>query len=172
LPEELVWITSFELEPSKENKGDEAASSTAPPAPPTAGGKTQAPKQQTVRLLLKGFYMENQKGAEVVDAFGKALKEQSELVSEYFAAQNKLKSLGSPTAKDAREEAQTAEAALNKAEENLKKAGLTALPVDYSLAPVEDWIKTNKPHPTEWAQDFTIPLDLSAPPARTPVLTP
>jgi type IV pilus assembly protein PilM len=172
LPEELVWITSFELEPSKENKGDEAASSTAPPAPPTAGGKTQALKQQTVRLLLKGFYMENQKGAEVVDAFGKALKEQSELVSEYFAAQNKLKSLGSPTAKDAREEAQTAEAALNKAEENLKKAGLTALPVAYTLAPVEDWIKTNKPHPTEWAQDFTIPLDLSAPPAKIPVLTP
>jgi hypothetical protein len=56
--------------------------------------------------------------------------------------------------------------------ENLKKAGLTANPVAYTLAPVEDWIKTNKPNPTEWAQDFVIPLDLSEPPAKTPVLTP
>jgi type IV pilus assembly protein PilM len=166
LPEELVWISSFEVEPSKENKGDD---SVPPPKAPQTGGKSQSPKQPTVRLLLKGFYMENSKGADVVDAFGKSLKDQSELISVYTVAQEKLKSLGASPAKGAREDA---EAAVKESLENLKKAGLTADPVAYTLAPVEDWIKTNKPNPTEWAQDFVIPLDLSEPPAKTPVLTP
>jgi type IV pilus assembly protein PilM len=166
LPEELVWITSFEVEPSKESKGDDAV---PPPKAPPTGGKSQSPKQPSVRLLLKGFYMENSKGAEVVDAFGKSLKDQSDLISVYAAAQEKLKSLGAAPAKGVREDA---EAAAKESLENLKKAGLTASPVAYTLAPVEDWIKTNKPNPTEWAQDFVIPLDLSEPPAKTPVLTP
>ena len=116
--------------------------------------------------------MENPKGAGVVDAFGKSLKVQSDLVSTYLgtlSALEKLNSVNPTPAKGAREEA---EAALKTAEENLKKAGLSSSPVAFTLAPVEEWIKTNKLNPTEWAQDFAIPLELIAPPAKTPVLTP
>ena len=113
--------------------------------------------------------MENSKGSEVVDAFGKSLRTQSDLVSAYSAALEKLSSTDPTSAKGAREEAQ---AALSAAEEKLKKAGLTPSPVAFSLAPVEEWIKTNKANPTEWAQDFAIPLELVAPPAKTPVLSP
>jgi type IV pilus assembly protein PilM len=172
LPEELVWITSFDLEPSKENKGDDPAPPTKAAAAPAPAGKDQPPTQPTVRYLLKGYYMENPKGAGVVDAFGKSLKVQSDLVSAYLATLAALEKLGSmnpPPAKDAREKA---EAALRTAEDDLKKAGLSSSPVAFTLAPVQEWIKTNKLNPTEWAQDFAIPLELIAPPAKTPVLTP
>jgi type IV pilus assembly protein PilM len=170
LPEELVWITSFDLEPSKESKGDDPAPpQKGPVATPASGGKPQPPAQPTVRYLLKGFYMENSKGSEVVDAFGKSLRTQSDLVSAYSAALERFSSTDPTSAKGAREEAQ---AALSAAEEKLKKAGLTSSPVAFSLAPVEEWIKANKANPTEWAQDFAIPLELVAPPAKTPVLSP
>jgi type IV pilus assembly protein PilM len=170
LPEELVWITSFDLEPSKESKGDDPAPpQKGPAATPASGGKPQPPAQPTVRYLLKGFYMENPKGSEVVDAFGKSLRTQSELVSAYSAALEKLNATDPTSAKSAREEAQ---AALSAAEEKLKKAGLASSPVAFTLAPVEEWIKTNKANPTEWAQDFAIPLELVAPPAKIPVLSP
>jgi type IV pilus assembly protein PilM len=163
LPEELVWITSFELEAPKKVEADD-------PAPAgTASGKSQPAKQPAVRLMLKGFYMENPRGAEVVDAFGKSLKAQSDLILEFFAAQERLKSLGPSPAKEAREKGLDE---LKQATENLKKAGLSEHPVAYALAPVEEWIKTNKPNPTEWAQDFAIPLELAAPPAKDAVLTP
>jgi len=170
LPEELVWITSFDQDLSKDGKEDDAG-----PVPkstvvaPAAGGKGQLTSQLPVRYLLKGFYMENSKGAGVVDAFGASLKKQSKLVSGYWAAREKLSALGASPTKEAREEL---EAALNAAEDSLKKAGLSAQPVAYTIAPVEEWIKSNKPNPTEWAQDFSIPLELSTPPAKTPVLTP
>jgi len=166
LPEELVWITSFELEPPKKTEPEE--STPAPKAAP-GGAKEQAAKQPPVRLILKGFYMENSKKAEVVASFGNSLTKQSKLVSEYWSAQEALKSLGATAAKKAREEA---EAALNTSAEALKNAGLTTHPIPFTLAPVGDWIISNKNDPTEWAQDFAIPLELSAPPAKSPVLTP
>jgi hypothetical protein len=102
----------------------------------------------------------------VVDVFGESLK----IVSDYWAAREKLSASGTSLSEDDREKL---EATVKAAEESLKKAGLTAnQTVAYTLAPVEEWIKTNKPNPTEWAQDFAIPLELAAPPARNPVLTP
>jgi type IV pilus assembly protein PilM len=167
LPPELVWITSFDVETPKENKTEEASSAAKAATP--ASGKAADQKTPPVRLVLKGFYMDNPKGAEVVDVFGKSLKEQSDLVSAYSEAQEALKSLAASPEKDKRSQA---EAALRDAAEALKKAGITPHPVAFTLAPVEEWIKTNKPNPTEWAQDFAIPLDLAAPPAKAPVLTP
>jgi type IV pilus assembly protein PilM len=170
LPEELVWITSFDKDLSKDNKEDdsgEGQKSTV--AASTASGKGPLANQPPVRYLIKGLYMENSKGAGVVDAFGEALRKQSKLVSEYLGAREKLGALGASPEKNARKEL---EATLNAAESSLKEAGLTAQPVAYTIAPVEEWIKTNKPNPTEWAQDFSIPLELIAPPAKTPVLTP
>jgi type IV pilus assembly protein PilM len=170
LPEELVWLTSFELEPPKKNEGEDAVPlQKVPPGTAAPGAKPQEQKQAPVRLVLKGFYMENSKGAEVVDAFRKSLKAQSDLISDYRDAQEKLRSLGTSATKGARDKAV---AELNEATENLKKAGLPEHPVVYTLAPVEDWITTNKPNPTEWAQDFATPLELAAPPAKDPVLTP
>ncbi len=170
LPEELVWITSFELESPKKAESEDPTPPAKTSVPVAgAGGKSSAPKQPAARLMLKGFYMENPKGAEVVDAFGKSLKSQSDLISEYWAAQDRYKALGSAPTREAREKAADE---LKQATENLKKAGLHDHPVAYALAPVEEWIKTNKPNPTEWVQDFAIPLELAAPPAKDAVLTP
>jgi type IV pilus assembly protein PilM len=169
LPEELVWITSLDLDQPKESKGDDTAPAPKPAAASPVGGKTPTTIQPPVRYLLKGFYMENPKGAGVVDAFGNSLREQSALVAAFSSAQEKLNSLDTAPSKTGREEA---ESALAVAKERLKQAGLTADPVTYTLAPVEEWIKTNKASPTEWAQDFAIPLELLSPPAKNPVLTP
>jgi type IV pilus assembly protein PilM len=167
LPEELVWITSFDQDLSKDNKEDETTTgpkTTA--AAPATGGKGPPPNRSSVRYLLKGLYMENSKGAGVVDAFGKSLK----VVSDYWAAREKLSALGTSPNEEERKKLETE---IKDAEENIKKAGLTpSQTVAYTVAPMGEWIKTNKPNPTEWAQDFAIPLDLHAPPAKTPVLTP
>ncbi len=166
LPKELVWVTSFDLEPSPEKKEDEGGVASKP-AP--AASQNQPAKRTSVRYLLKGFYLENPLGPRVVDAFGDSLKKQSLLVAKYWAAKEGLSALGAAPVKEAREKA---EAALDAASEELKKAGLPPHPIAYTLAPVQEWIRTDKQTPTEWAQDFAIPLELSGPPAKSPVLTP
>jgi type IV pilus assembly protein PilM len=179
LPKELVWVTSFDVDVvAKEGKGEETAASPKTPAsPPASGAKDQTTPRTVVRYLLKGFYMENPNGAKVVDAFGNALKKQSELVSEYWAAHEGFKAaqasqLEGTKPKETGETLEKAEERLRKAEESLRSEGLTSHPVGYTVAPVEEWIKINKPNPTEWAQDFAIPLELIQPPSKTPVLTP
>jgi type IV pilus assembly protein PilM len=64
LPNEYIWITNFGLE-------ETTAENT--PTPPPKGGPNQ--KGQPVRVLVKGLYAENPRGAEVVDEFVKNLKE-------------------------------------------------------------------------------------------------
>jgi type IV pilus assembly protein PilM len=170
LPEKLVWITSLELEAPKKTEQDEPVASPKTLTPTAAaGGKVQESKQPTARLILKGLYLDNLDGPKVVDTFGKSLKAQSDLISDYFAAKERLKSLGPAPAKEAREKAQEE---AKQAAESIKKAGLGDNPVAYALAPVADWIIANKQAPTEWAQDFAIPLELTAPPTRGSALIP
>jgi Tfp pilus assembly protein PilN len=63
LPSEYIWITSFGIE---ETTGD-----SAPPPPPKGGSAQKAP----VRLIIKGLYAENPRGAEMIDEFVKNLED-------------------------------------------------------------------------------------------------
>jgi hypothetical protein len=31
----------------------------------------------------------------------------------------------------------------------------------------DQWVRTNKPNPVDWAQDFSIPVELKTPPQKT-----
>jgi hypothetical protein len=54
----------------------------------------------------------------------------------------------------------------------LKELKLPYPPAAFEVAPVEEWLRTNKPNPVEFAQDFAIPLIPTAPPRKTAMLTP
>jgi hypothetical protein len=125
LPEELVWITSFDQDLPKDNKEDESGvGQKSTVAAPAAGGKGQLANQTPVRYLIKGFYMENSKGAGVVDAFGEVPQEAKQARLRILGGTGKTQRIGRLTGtKEARKEL---EAALNAAEASLKEAGLTA----------------------------------------------
>jgi Tfp pilus assembly protein PilN len=110
LPDEKVWITSFEIPPPE--------SATKPSG--GLRGKANTPatpekKDPRERLVLKGLYLENPKGIAVVEEFGKALQN-SDL---------------------------------------------------YDVAPEQEWTRNNVVNPTEWAQEFAIPLYLKSAPASS-----
>lgn len=170
LPKEFVWITSFDIDLSRETKGEDAEAGAKPATPSSpAAAKGQQGNPPPVRYLLKGYYMENPRNVGVVDAFGASLKQQSEVVAGFWAALENAKPLLTSQSKS---DAGQAEAALKEALENLKEKGLTTHPVAFTVAPAKEWVKTNKANPTEWAQDFSIPLELTAPPSKEPVLAP
>ncbi len=166
LPEELVWITSFEVvDPAPMAPGQEVQ----PKGPSAAGGPGGAQAPAQTRLVLKGYYLENPKGVGVVDAFGEALKAQSKRVQSFVDASEKLAAARKNASKDPISEA---EKLVQEALAGLKQGKLSDQPVLFQVTPVEEWTRTNRPNPTEWAQDFTIPLVLTAPPSKPPVLAP
>ncbi len=70
LPAEFVWVTSFEALEVKSTPG-------APPAGPKPGAKGGASKAGGRPLLLQGLYLDNPRGAAVVDDFVAKLSESS-----------------------------------------------------------------------------------------------
>lgn len=71
LPREYVWITSFELETPK----DLASSGAAGQRGRGPGGANASGEPRGPVLLLKGLYLFNNRGAQVVDDFKNKLKE-------------------------------------------------------------------------------------------------
>ncbi|MEK0445094.1 MAG: type pilus assembly protein PilM [Verrucomicrobiota bacterium] len=121
LPEEKVWITSFEIssaetaaKPGLAVKPRESKAAATSPASKVKAEPTTKPDPRQ-RLLLKGLYLENPRGIALVEQFGKALQN-----SDYF-----------------------------------------------DVAPEQEWVRTNVLNPTEWAQEFAIPLYLKNPPAAS-----
>ncbi|MEI6714917.1 MAG: type IV pilus assembly protein PilM [Verrucomicrobiota bacterium] len=115
LPQEKVWITSFEIPPPEIVKSAGPKNKNAP--------ATHDKKDTRERLVLKGLYLENPKGIALVEQFGR----------------------------------------------DLQKSDL------YDVAPEQEWVRNNVVNPTEWAQEFVIPLYLKMPPASsasTPATTP
>jgi hypothetical protein len=65
LPSDFIWVTHFKLEEAKEPKGTKAPASGKGNAPPPAGAAGAA----KTALVLEGLYLENPRGANVVDDF-------------------------------------------------------------------------------------------------------
>ncbi|MEI6871071.1 MAG: pilus assembly protein PilM [Verrucomicrobiota bacterium] len=152
LPAQLVWCTSFEM---------------IDPEPPKPGANDKT--QPVPRLMIRGLYLENPDGVQVVDRFGKELQRVSKLTTEYQATRSKL--LLAEAAMEKKEIDQS-RGAHDKVCKQIQEGNLPFPPVAFEVAPVEDWVRTNKPNPTEYAQDFAIPLIPKTPPAKTAMLTP
>jgi type IV pilus assembly protein PilM len=166
LPKELVWVTSLEL-------AKPAPSLPGAGKPPTAS--TPAQKPTTGRLVLKGFYLENPKGVEVVDEFGMGLKFKASLdraILERSAsgapiAAEEFKSIRSAELEKIRAECKTARwesDAVTSFCQRLESIQFPEFPTPFQVAPIQDWVRPNSPSPTYWAQEFVIPLDLLTPP--------
>ena len=152
LPEQLVWCTSMELiEPEPLRPGAVEKSQSAP------------------RLMIRGLYLENPDGVEVVDRFGKELQKVSKLTTEYQSARARL--VAAEAAMEKKDLDQSRQA-FEKICQQLKEHKLPFPPVAFEVAPVEDWLRTNKPNPVEFAQEFAIPLIPTKPPGKTAMLTP
>jgi type IV pilus assembly protein PilM len=175
LPKELVWVTNLEL------------IRPLPPAPNGLAPKpaTPAPVQKpgTVRLVLKGFYLENPKGVEVVDEFGMAHRFKAALDSALAErTQGGVKLNSEETA--ATRKAEVAKIKLecegarwNKDNvesfcERLSAIEFPPQATTFQVAPIQDWVRPNTPSPADWAQEFVIPLDLLAPPITFPTFNP
>jgi type IV pilus assembly protein PilM len=175
LPKELVWVTNLELVKPVPPASNSFAPKPATPAP--------VQKLGTVRLILKGFYLENPKGVEVVDEFGMALRFKSSLDN---ALGERMKS-GTRIEPDEIATIRKAEVAKIKIEcesarwnsaniesfcERLGTIGFPDQATTFQVAPIQDWVRPNTPSATEWAQEFVIPLDLLTPPITFPTFNP
>jgi hypothetical protein len=163
LPKELVWVTNLEI---------------VKPAPPSGpASKTPAPAQKTgtTRLVLKGFYLENPKGVEVVDEFGMALQFKASLDKTISERAQGGTALSPKDSADILQEeikkirtqcvnARWDSASVDAFCERLKAIPFPDQPTSFEVAPIQDWVRPNSPSPTQWTQEFVIPLDLLAPP--------
>lgn len=165
LPKELVWVTNLEL---------------IKPAPPVPGAAPSAQPAATetpgsVRLMLKGFYLENPKGIEVVDEFGLSLNYKAALDAALQDASKSGKKLSedevtlikSQQIKKIKEECERFkwnEDAIEAFCDRLKTLSFPDSSSSFKVSPIQDWIRPNTPSPTDWAQEFAIPLDLLNPP--------
>lgn len=169
LPKELVWITNLEvIKPASPNAASGGAAQK--PAP---GASAQSPG--TMRMIVKGFYLENPKGVEVVDEFGMALRYKSALDAS-VAERNKTAppatadEISALQAEEIRkiklecEKARWDAATTDKFCERLKTITFPEIPTKFTVAPIQDWVRPNTPSPTDWTQEFVIPLDLLNPP--------
>ncbi len=174
LPKELVWVTSLELvKPALPNPNG-----APPPAAQTAGQKPGS-----VRLMLRGFYLENPKGVEVVDEFGMALKFKSSMdgaLAERAASGVRttpeeaiaLRAEEVRKIKAECERARWSEDNIEKFCDALKTIVFPDHPTTFLVSPIQDWVRPNTPSPTDWAQEFAIPLDLLSPPITFSPITP
>jgi len=167
LPKELVWLTSVELL----KPGAQPASSVNP----SAGQQPVAQKPGTVRLMIKGFYLENPKGVEVVDEFGLALTYKAALDAALAEAtkdgkvpsEEEVSQLKTQEIKKIKEEGERfkwSEDAVEAFCDRLKSLSFPQIPTSFQVAPIQDWLRPNTPSPTDWAQEFAIPVDLLSPP--------
>ena len=156
LPEKEVWCTSMELVDPEPKPG----------ARPDKNTDKAAPQP---RLMIRGLYLENPEGVEVVDRFAKELQKASKLTNEYLAASKKLHAAEESMDK---KELEQSKAAFDKVCQQLKERKMPFPPAVFEVAPVEEWVRTNKPNPTEYAQEFAIPLIPTQPPAKIARLTP
>jgi len=176
LPQELVWVTNLELiKPATVGAPGIAGATQKASAPQPA----QPPG--SVRMIVKGFYLENPKGVEVVDEFGMALRYKSAF-DNALTERNKT---GSPATSEEVAALRTEEIQKIKLEcerarwdapttdkfcERLKTVTFPDYPVKFTVAPIQDWVRPNTPSPTDWAQEFVIPLDLLNPPTNSSAL--
>ena len=152
LPEQLVWCTSMEL---------------IEPEPLKPGSLEK--NQPSPRLMIRGLYLENPDGVEVVDRFGKELQKVSKLTTEYLSTRTKLAAAEATADKKDLDESRQA---FEKNRNQLRELKLPYPPAAFEVAPVEEWLRTNKPNPVEFAQEFAIPLIPTAPPRKTAMLAP
>ena len=167
LPKELVWVTNLEL-----IKPTPPAPGSPTPAQPSASDSSGS---GAVRLMLKGFYLENPKGIEVVDEFGLSLTFKAALDAALQENSNGGKKLSeddlalikAQQIKKIKEECErfkwnedTIEAFCDR----LKSLSFPDSSTSFKVAPIQDWIRPTTPSPTDWAQEFAIPLDLLTPP--------
>ncbi len=169
LPKELVWLTSLELlKPALPNQPGMPIS--APQSPPQKPG--------TLRLMLRGFYLENPKGVEVVDEFGLAMTYKASLENALAgrahteAEKDELKSVEIKKIQAECQKSRWSDEAIDQFRERLKELQFPEPPVAFQVAPIQDWVRPNTPSSTDWAQEFAIPLDLLAPPVTFPQPTP
>lgn len=193
LPKELIWITSLGIEkpaPSQPAAEGQAASGANPAK---AGG---------ARVILRGFFLENPRGVDVVDEFGLALSYKAALEraqaggvkalpqktddskkketesTDKAAVTAEQPSAGSSDAEIARirsecEKSRWNSDAIDKFCERLKGIPVSPHPILFQVAPIQDWTRpTNTPSQTEWVQEFAIPIDLQSPPAPLSLNTP
>lgn len=179
LPKEMVWVTNLELiKPSLPT-----TSALAPLQPAPTAAPTTPQKPGTIRMMLRGFYLENPKGVEVVDEFGMALKFKSSLDAA-LAAHN---ANGAPPTQEEKlalraeevrkikvecERSRWSEDNIEKFCDLLKAIRFPEQQTAFLVAPIQDWVRPNTPSPTDWAQEFAIPLDLLSPPITFPIVTP
>ena len=104
-----------------------------------------------------------------MDRFGKELQKVSKLTTEYQSARARL--VAAEAAMEKKDLDQSRQA-FEKICQQLKEHKLPFPPVTFEVAPVEDWLRTNKPNPVEFAQEFAIPLIPTKPPGKTAMLTP
>lgn len=167
LPKDLVWVTNLEL----------LKPTPTLPAGPGTKPITPAPeaKSGTARLLLKGLYLENPKGVEVVDQFGMALQFKAALdgaVGDRTQGGTQLspedmKSIRAAEVEKINKTCVEARWERNATEQFCARLNTIAFPETptlFKVAPIQDWVRPNTPSSTEWAQEFVIPLDLLTPP--------
>ncbi len=167
LPKDLVWVSNLEL-----LKPTPALPAGLGPKPTTPAPD---PKSGTVRLLLKGLYLENPKGVEVVDQFGMALQFKAALdavIAERTQGGTQLNAEDSKNIRAAEVEKINKTCVEARWERNeidqfcarLRTMAFPESPALFRVAPIQDWVRPNTPSSTEWAQEFVIPLDLITPP--------
>jgi type IV pilus assembly protein PilM len=100
LPKELIWVTSLGIEkPSPA----QAAGDTQAPSP---SASANAPKPGASRVILRGFFLENPRGVDIVDEFGLALSYKSAVErAQTDKAQKAAAAVSAPKAGGAKKEA-------------------------------------------------------------------
>lgn len=195
LPKELIWITSLGVERPAPGQPAPDAQAAAPEA------SVNTPKPGGSRVILRGFFLENPRGVDIVDEFGLALsykaavdhpqKTEPKGATPKGAASKKSESesadlqAGSQETSPPRSQIELARIrsecekskwsgdSIDRFCDRLKNITASPNPVLFQVAPIQDWTRpTNTPSQTEWVQEFAIPIDLQAPPSPLSFNTP